>query len=59
MSFLKKFAANEKGAAAIEYSLIVSMIALAIIPVLTQLGERLSDTFAIIATTLSGANQGY
>lgn len=59
MSFLKKFAANEKGAAAIEYSLIVSMIALAIIPVLTQLGESLANTFAIVANALGGTNQGY
>jgi len=49
---LKSFIANESGATAIEYALIASLIAVAIIGALTTLGTKISSTFNEIATTL-------
>jgi len=49
---LKSFIANESGATAIEYALIASLIAVAIIGALTTLGTKISSTFAEIANTL-------
>jgi pilus assembly protein Flp/PilA len=48
----KSFIANESGATAIEYALIASLIAVAIIGALTTLGTHISSTFNEIATTL-------
>ena len=49
---LKSFIANESGATAIEYALIASLIAVAIIGALTTLGTKISSTFNEIANTL-------
>jgi pilus assembly protein Flp/PilA len=49
---LKSFIANESGATAIEYALIASLIAVAIIGALTTLGTKISSTFSEIANTL-------
>jgi pilus assembly protein Flp/PilA len=48
----KSFIANESGATAIEYALIASLIAVAIIGALTTLGGKISSTFSEIANTL-------
>jgi pilus assembly protein Flp/PilA len=48
MSFLK----DESAATAIEYGLIATGIAVAIIPVITGLGTRLKTTFTSIQTAL-------
>ena len=48
----KKFVANESGATAIEYALIASLIAIAIIAALTTLGTKLSNTFSEVAGNL-------
>jgi pilus assembly protein Flp/PilA len=48
MSFLK----DESAATAIEYGLIATGIAVAIIPVITGLGTRLKATFTSVQTAL-------
>ena len=47
---IKKFAANESGATAIEYGLIVSLIAVAIIVSLTAIGTNMQNTFNEVTT---------
>ena len=49
---LKSFVANESGATAIEYALIASLIAVALVAVLTNLGTRLSSEFSEISAVL-------
>ncbi len=49
---VKKFVANESGATAIEYSLIASLIAVAIILSVTALGSKLQNTFNEVSTNL-------
>ena len=49
---LKSFVANDSGATAIEYALIASLIAVAIITALTALGTRLSTTFGEVSGNL-------
>jgi pilus assembly protein Flp/PilA len=51
MTILKKFAADESGATAIEYGLIAALIAVVIIGAITVVGTNLSTTF----TTVSGS----
>jgi pilus assembly protein Flp/PilA len=47
--FLARFVKDESGATAIEYGLLASLIALAIIAAVTLLGNRLSAIFSGIA----------
>ena len=49
---LKSFVANESGATAIEYALIASLIAVALVTILTNLGTRLSSEFSEISGVL-------
>ncbi|MGA8614354.1 MAG: Flp family type IVb pilin [Xanthobacteraceae bacterium] len=49
---LKVFLKDESGATAIEYGLIATGIALAIIPVITGVGTHLKSTFQTISTAL-------
>ena len=49
---LKRFAADESGATAIEYGLIAAGIAVAIIAVVGQLGSKLNTTFSSVRTAL-------
>jgi pilus assembly protein Flp/PilA len=51
-SVWKKFWADESGATAIEYGLIVAGISLAIISVVNGLGTRLNTRFASISSSL-------
>ncbi|NEU10878.1 Flp family type IVb pilin [Methylobacterium sp. BTF04] len=48
----KRFAADESGATAIEYGLIASLIAVAIITVLGTVGTNLKATLGAVATSL-------
>ena len=48
--------ADESGATAIEYGLIVALIAVAAITALGTLGNELSTTFSTVSTTLSASN---
>jgi pilus assembly protein Flp/PilA len=49
---LKAFVKDESAATAIEYGLIASGLAVAIIPVITGLGSHLKTTFSTIQTAL-------
>jgi len=49
---LKSFVANESGATAIEYALIASLIAVALVGILTSLGTKLSSEFSEISGAL-------
>ncbi len=48
----KSFVANKSGATAIEYALIASLIAIALVTILTALGTRLSAEFSEISSAL-------
>jgi len=47
-----KLMSDEKGATAIEYSLIAALIALAAISTITNVGKNVSTTFNTVATHL-------
>jgi pilus assembly protein Flp/PilA len=49
---IKIFVANELGATAIEYSLIASLVALAILAAVSRLGGQLQNSFNEIASNL-------
>jgi pilus assembly protein Flp/PilA len=48
----KSFVANESGATAIEYALIASLIAIALVTILGQLGTKLSSEFSEVSSAL-------
>jgi pilus assembly protein Flp/PilA len=48
----KAFLCNNSGATAIEYALMSSLLALALVTILTNLGTRLSSEFSEISGTL-------
>ncbi len=50
--FLARIAARQEGASAVEYGLLVALIALVIIAAVTVLGSNLNDTFSSMATQL-------
>jgi pilus assembly protein Flp/PilA len=52
MRLVIKFLKDESAATAIEYGLIATGIAVAIIPVITGLGSKLKTTFSSISTAL-------
>ena len=49
---LKTFAGDESAATAIEYALIASLIAVAIVGALTSLGTKLSSEFSEVSSYL-------
>jgi pilus assembly protein Flp/PilA len=51
-ALLTRFAADESGATAIEYGLIASGIALAVIPIVNGLGAKLATKFTSISSAL-------
>jgi pilus assembly protein Flp/PilA len=58
-TYLKKFASflrNEEGASAIEYGLLVGLIALAIVAGATALGSQISVMFNSAAAQLTAAS---
>jgi pilus assembly protein Flp/PilA len=50
--FVSRFAKNESGATAIEYGLIVALIAVVIIGAVTAVGTNLSTKFNTVATSI-------
>jgi pilus assembly protein Flp/PilA len=52
MRLIIRFFKDERAATAIEYGLIASGIAVAVIPVITGLGTHLKTTFSTISTAL-------
>jgi pilus assembly protein Flp/PilA len=57
MKTIIRFCKDESGATAIEYGLIASGIAVAILTAVKGLGTRLSTTFNTIGTTLANAGR--
>ena len=55
MERIKNFFKDESGAAAVEYGLLVALIAVAIIVAVRTLGTNLSGTFDSAATAVSTA----
>jgi pilus assembly protein Flp/PilA len=49
---MKLFVSDESGATAIEYALIASLIAIALVTILTSLGTQLSNVFAEVSSAL-------
>ena len=49
---LRRFVSDDSGATAIEYGLMASLIALAIITVVQGVGTKLNTTFANVKTAL-------
>jgi pilus assembly protein Flp/PilA len=54
--FVTRFLNDESGATAIEYGLIVALIAVVIASIVTTLGGTLKSTFAKVNTTVTSAN---
>jgi pilus assembly protein Flp/PilA len=54
MTMFKRFLKDESGATAIEYGLIASLIAVAIIAILTTLGTDLSTKFQAVSDGING-----
>jgi pilus assembly protein Flp/PilA len=55
-TLMKKFLSDDSGATALEYGLIASLIAVAIIAGLRALSSNLNNTFNKVSTELSTAN---
>lgn len=55
-ALLRNFANDESGATAIEYGLIAALISVAIIFILTQVGNDLVNVFTQISTALTSTN---
>jgi len=53
---MKNFAHDDSGATAIEYALIASLIACAIVAAATALGGKIAAVFGSITSTLTLAN---
>lgn len=53
MSTMRKFLQDESGATAIEYGLIAALVSVAIIAMLSLLGNNLNSTFKAVADNLS------
>ena len=51
-NLLKRFAADQSGATAIEYGLIASLIAVAIIAAVSLVGTNLTTTFNTVAAKI-------
>jgi pilus assembly protein Flp/PilA len=51
-NLFRRFTADESGATAIEYGLIASLIAVAIIAALTTMGGKLKTTFGSVSAQL-------
>lgn len=55
MSIFKRFAADESGATAIEYSLIAALMAAAVITAVGTMGSDIKTTFTKIGNTMKSA----
>ncbi|HZL01177.1 MAG TPA: Flp family type IVb pilin [Caulobacteraceae bacterium] len=54
--FVKGFMQDDSGATAIEYGLIVALIAVVIISAVTLVGTTLSTKFGAVSTAITGAS---
>lgn len=55
MKILRKLMLNEKGATAIEYGLIATLIAIAAITAMTSVGGKLTTTFNNVSNNLKAS----
>ena len=55
MQLVKRFIREEEGATAVEYGLMVALIAVAIIITVTALGQALNTKFGQVETAVSAA----
>jgi pilus assembly protein Flp/PilA len=55
MKFFRKFMRNEKGATAIEYGLIATLIAIAAITAMSSVGTKLTATFNKVSNNLTSS----
>lgn len=55
MTLIRRLAADESGATAIEYGLIAGLVAVAIIAALSLLGDSLTGLFEYVADTVTAA----
>jgi pilus assembly protein Flp/PilA len=53
MQMLKRFAADEQGATAVEYGLLIAGIAIAIVAAISNVGSGLNVTFSTLASDLA------
>jgi pilus assembly protein Flp/PilA len=58
MSSFPKFVKDDSGATAIEYGLIAALVSVAIIAILSTLGDNLNATFKAVADNLNSAGGG-
>jgi len=49
---------DEEGQGLVEYALIILLVAIAVVTLLTVLGENVGNTFQEISNTLTGAGGG-
>ncbi|GHF10557.1 hypothetical protein GCM10017044_00300 [Kordiimonas sediminis] len=56
LNFLKSLKTSEEGATAIEYGLIVALIAVLLILSLTSIGENIASTFNDVSSGIENAN---
>ncbi|HLG45610.1 MAG TPA: Flp family type IVb pilin [Reyranella sp.] len=52
LSIFRRLMKNEKGATAIEYTLIASLIAVAAIAAMTSVGSKVSNVLSNVASTM-------
>ena len=52
MSFLRRILKNDRGATAIEYTLIASLIAVAAIAAMTTVGSKVSNVMSNVASSM-------
>ena len=55
-TFIKRFAKDQSGATAIEYGLIVALIAVVIIGAVTALGTNISGAFNTVSSSVGSAS---
>jgi len=53
LSIFRRLMKNEKGATAIEYTLIASLIAVAAITAMTTVGKKISNTLTNVSNSLN------
>ncbi len=56
MNALRNFVQDESGASAVEYGLLVALIAVVIIGAVTMLGQSVSAVFTTVATKINAVN---
>jgi pilus assembly protein Flp/PilA len=56
MNALKNFVQDESGASAVEYGLLVALIAVVIIGAVTALGTSISNVFSTVSSKVDQAN---